>query len=215
MKKPFTGCVYKASPEGSVTQWFGENPKLYAHMNMKGHNGIDLVAPWDTPLLAVEDGTVVAVKREPGGYGRHVRFVTTPKNGVCNEWVYGHCEQLFVEVGDKITTGQKIATMGNTGFVVSDSYANTFWGTSPKNTHPGTHLHLGLRKVVRSVKGWVYAGTRIRVENLSYDNGYKGSIDPIPELTGKTQDSLREKQLETIGVLKTLVSLYQQLLKTK
>jgi murein DD-endopeptidase MepM/ murein hydrolase activator NlpD len=212
--KPIKNFIPKEHPEGSITQLFGENPKLYAHLDLKGHNGIDIVAPWDSPLLAVEDGTVVQVKRAPDGYGRHLRFITASKNGVCNLWTYGHCEQLFVEVGDKITAGQKIATMGNTGFVVSDQYANTFWGTSPKNTHPGTHLHLGLRKARRTPTGWNYPGSRIKIEVFDTDNGYKGSIDPLPFFTDEMPDPLH-KQKELVGILTTLVELYKKLIASK
>lgn len=214
MKAPIDNFIPKGHPQGSITQFFGENPKMYAPLGLKAHNGIDIVAEWDSPLYAVEGGTVVQVKRSPDGYGRHVRIITSPKNGVCREWTYGHCEQILVSVGDVVKAGKKIGTMGNTGFVVSSSYANTFWGTSPaKPSHPGTHLHLGLREVVRDPKGWSYEGSRIKIKVLNYDNGYKGAIDPMPFLTDTTSEI--EKKMETISLLEQVVALYKQLIELR
>jgi murein DD-endopeptidase MepM/ murein hydrolase activator NlpD len=201
---------------GNVTQFFGENPAMYQRIGLHAHNGIDLVAEWDSPLYAVEDATVIGVKRAPDGYGRHVRLLGRSRSGVCNEWTYGHCEQILVTLGQKVKAGEQIATMGNTGFVVSTAYANGFWGVSPaKPTHPGTHLHLGLRKVVRDPKGFSYEGSSIKIRVLNYDNGYKGAVDPVPELTKNNSTSDEEKQLETIGLLQRVVELYKQLLAIK
>lgn len=216
MKAPIDGFVAKGFPAGDVTQFFGENPAMYQKIGLHAHNGIDIISEWDSPLYAVEGGTVVNVKRAPDGYGRHVRIITAEKNGVCNEWTYGHCEQILVKVGDTVRAGRQIATMGNTGFVVSSAYANGFWGLSPaKPSHPGTHCHLGLRKVVRDPKGFAYEGSKIKIRVLNYDNGYKGAVDPVPELTKKTSSSDEEKQLETIGLLQQVVNLYKQLLALK
>lgn len=213
MKDPTVGWKPYGFPKGTITQFFGENPVMYQKIGLFAHNGIDIVAEWDSPLYAVEAGTIVGVKRAPDGFGRHIRLLGKEKNGTCNLWVYGHCEQLLVEPGQKVKAGDVIGTMGSTGFVVSTAYANGFWGSSPeKPSHPGTHLHLGLRKVVLDPKGFRYdAGPKMRV--LNYENGYKGSIDPMPELT--SMDSDMGKQLETIGLLERVVELYKQLLALK
>lgn len=203
MKVPFKGCTFEEFPKGSVTQWFGETPKLYAPLGLKGHNGIDLVAPHGTPLLAVEDGIVLGTKEDPSGFGRNVRFLGSDKNGVYNAWTYGHCDKVLVKPGDVISAGDVIATMGNTGFTVSSHRSDQFWGVSPTNTD-GTHLHLGLRKVKRDKKGWSYPGSDIKITVLNTDNGYKGSIDPR---------SLFTKDTPEISSLKAQVSLLQKVLE--
>lgn len=213
MKLPTVGCVLKGYPQGTVTQFFAENPKLYAPLGLQGHNGIDISAEWDSPIYAVEGGTVIDVKREPGGFGRQIRIITSVRDGLCRVWVYGHLEQQFVTVGQKIKEGDTIGTMGNTGFVVSDHYANTFWGSSPKVSHPGTHLHLGVRIAKRDINGFSYPGSSIRIKIQNLDNGYKGSVDPIPFLTDST--SVEEKQLETISLLQKVVEFYKQLIALK
>ena len=109
ISNPIKNYKNKKYPQGQVTQNFGENPALYmAVCKMKSHNGIDIVAPWGTPLYAVEDGKVCEVKTDPSGYGMHIRFLAKDK-----EWTYGHLSQIDVKVGDEIKVGQKIAEMGN------------------------------------------------------------------------------------------------------
>lgn len=166
-------------PNGDVTQFFGENQSLYSQFGLDGHNGIDLVRPHGESLYAIEDGVVVDVKENPLGYGKNVRFISEKKNknGNLNEWVYGHNHENLVKVGDYVKAGQVIATMGNTGFTVSGS--TPYWNINP---YAGTHLHLGLREVELSTKGFSYENSPIKLRVKNYDNGYKGSIDPTPFL---------------------------------
>lgn len=187
------------APSGDVTQFFGENPQLYSQFDLKGHNGIDIVRPWGSPLYAIEDGTVVDTKENPLGFGKNVRYISDEKNedGFYNEWVYGHTSENLVKVGDKVKKGQHIANMGNTGFTISG--ATPYWATNP---YAGTHLHLGLRQVSRPTKGgWSYSGSNIKIATNDYGNGYKGSIDPTPLLREMIEDVPAENK-----------AMYQQLL---
>ena len=175
ISKPFNGFIAVDYPKGSVTQWFAENPILYAQAvpGLKGHNGIDMVAPWGTPLLAVEDCVVYDINPDKGGYGMYVRLmVTDKKNKEKREWTYGHLSLITCKAGDKLKAGDQIGLMGNTGFVISDSNGNGFWHYNP---YAGTHLHLGLRKY--NLKG--------QIQN--YPGDYLGSVDykdmlDIPEV---------------------------------
>lgn len=208
MKKPTKTFKPFKHPQGSITQFFGENPTLYSRFGLKGHNGIDVVDEWDSPVCAVEGGTVVDVQRSPEGYGRHIRILTDGKK--CRLWVYGHLEQQFVKVGDTIRAGQKIGTMGNTGFVVSDLAVKGFWGTKPVTTHPGTHTHIGVRDIERADDGWTYPGSKIKIKVINNENGYKGCYDPLPLITKEepsienlaTQISLLQKAIELLKKLK-------------
>lgn len=209
---PIKDYKHALYPEGDVTQWFGENPTLYANMGMKGHNGIDVISPHGEPLRALEDGTVLDVKEDPKGYGKHIRFISkaADTDGYFREWTYGHNSQNLVAIGDEITAGQVIALMGNTGFVVSG--ATPFWKNNP---YAGTHLHLGLRKVKRMKKGgWSYPGSDILIQVLNYNNGYKGSIDPTPFLLYAEEllepSTTRNLQMTVIALLRTLLNLLKQ-----
>lgn len=197
MKAPIKDFVCKAYPQGNITQWFGESPTLYARFGMKGHNGIDIVAPWGTPLYAVEGGLVCEVKNTPEGYGKHIRILS---NG--NEWTYGHLAEIGVAVGDTVEEGQYIGLMGNTGFVVSGS--TPFWKHNP---YAGTHLHLGVRKYRKSKNGFKYNPTAPGIVVSNYENGYHGSVDFRDMLESA------EVEKETITSLYlTVISLYKMLI---
>jgi len=82
----------------------------YGLRNGRPHKGIDLGAKSGTPIYAVLDGTVV-YSGVQGAYGNvvvveHPDFVMT---------VYAHNEKNLVNVNDKVTKGQQIATVGATG----------------------------------------------------------------------------------------------------
>ena len=191
MKLPFKGCTLREYPTGVITQLFGGNHNLYIKFGMNGHNGVDLVAPHGTPLLAVEDARVVVVKDDPSGFGKHVRLRSTKKYaGAYHEWTYGHCDAINVKEGAIVEAGDQIATMGNTGFVVSGN--TPFWKYNP---YAGTHLHLGLRFLVPSKTGWSHRGDTIKYEVKNYNNGFKGAIDPLPELITSEDRELKLKTM--------------------
>jgi len=208
MKHPIKNLVHAYSPRGDVSQYFAENPRLYAHLGLAGHNGVDYVRPHGEPLYAVEDAWVVDVKDDAGGYGKHLRLISKEKdeNGFHREWTYGHNSHNFVKQNDEVRGGQCIALMGNTGFVVSG--ATPFWSNNP---YRGTHLHFGLR-LVRILKsgGWSYPGNSLRLQVQNSNNGFKGAIDPLPYMlkadVKEVNSALRETHLTMIGLLNTLLS---------
>lgn len=164
MTPPIKNCKWAQYPLGDVTQFLGENIPLYKGLGIgieKGHTGIDLVRPWGEHMFAVEDGVVSGTKSDPGGYGMHIRMLS--KDGK-REWIYGHMSFIAVKKGQKVTEGQYVGNMGNTGFVVSDSRGNGYWEANP---YKGTHVHFALRLK----KG---------EETLNYNNGLLGYVDPIP-----------------------------------
>jgi murein DD-endopeptidase MepM/ murein hydrolase activator NlpD len=179
---PFKGMINKYVPQGHITQYLYENVDLYKSANIgltAGHNGIDIVFPYGTPVYAVEGGLVVEVKNDAGGYGKHIRILsdnTDIKGG--REWTYGHNSENFVKVGDLVKTGQHIANTGNTGFVVS-SVLDTAFGFWDKggNKYNGTHLHLGCREFKYDKKGWRYYANTPKITILNYDNGLLGCVD--------------------------------------
>lgn len=209
MKYPVKKFIFHQKyPDGDITQWFGENPQLYARFNLAGHNGIDVVRPHGEVMYAIESGTIVNTKDTPDGFGIHLRLVSDKKNskGYHHEWTYGHCSRLLVKQGDHVDEGQAIALMGNTGFVVSG--ATPFWKYNP---YAGTHLHLGLREVkMPKTGGWTYEGSNVRLSVVNSNNGYKGAIDPIPVLW-EAEDMVEATVWKQTAL--TVVSLANTLLK--
>lgn len=87
------------------------------------HKGLDIAAPAGSPIGAVEGGVVRAAGWR-GGYGRAVLV----EHADGTEALYGHCDQLKVQVGQRVKPGQTIGTVGSTG----------------RSTGP--HLHFELRE---------------------------------------------------------------------
>jgi len=85
---------------GSVTQEF-----------WSGHRALDIGAWKGAPIYAVDDGYVVAAQWDDTGYGRMV--VIDHGNGLKS--LYAHLNVFFVSVGDEVTKGQQIGSMGTTG----------------------------------------------------------------------------------------------------
>lgn len=211
MQLPIKNLVFDDYPKGSVTQWFGENPDIYRLWGLKHHNGIDIVAPWGEPMYAIEDAVVVSVKENPDGYGKYVRIRSTHlQDGAYRCWTYGHCSDILVKEGQKVSEGQLLAKMGNTGFVISGS--TPFWEYNP---YAGTHLHLGLRYLVPDDSGWKYPGDSIKIEVRDYENGVKGAIDPLTVLKDLRPGDRRPAMLTLVSVLNQVVELYQKLIRIK
>jgi murein DD-endopeptidase MepM/ murein hydrolase activator NlpD len=91
------------------------------------HSGIDIEAPKGTPVLAAADGTVrVSEYNHGGGYGYYV--IIDHEDGFST--LYAHLEMQdtpLVEPGQEVEAGEKIGTVGVTGYST------------------GPHLHFELR----------------------------------------------------------------------
>ncbi len=74
------------------------------------HNGIDLAGPIGTPVLASGEGVVVHAGRQ-SGFGNLIKI----SHGFGLESSYAHLSKIHVSVGDKVSLGDHIGDMGNTG----------------------------------------------------------------------------------------------------
>ena len=81
-----------------------------ASRGSRRHLGVDLRASKGIPIYAAADGLVTKVS-STGSYGKLV--VIDHGNGVTTK--YAHCNSFNVSVGDTVTRGQQIATVGSTG----------------------------------------------------------------------------------------------------
>ena len=97
------------------------------------HAGTDFAAPHGTPIYATADG-VITFSGWQSGYGRMVKI--QHEFGI--ETRYAHNSKLYVNVGQRVSRGQKIAAMGNTG----------------RST--GTHLHYEVRVGGKPVNPMTY-----------------------------------------------------------
>jgi murein DD-endopeptidase MepM/ murein hydrolase activator NlpD len=76
----------------------------------RSHDGLDISAPTGTPIRAPAGGRVVRVARQLG-YGLVVEV--SHGGGVLTR--YAHCNAARVSVGQRVTAGAVIATVGSTG----------------------------------------------------------------------------------------------------
>ncbi len=76
----------------------------------RAHEGIDVVAPMGAPIVAPAAGRVISAGRE-SGYGLSLEI--DHGNGIVTR--YAHASRLMVSVGDRVTRGQVIAAVGNSG----------------------------------------------------------------------------------------------------
>jgi murein DD-endopeptidase MepM/ murein hydrolase activator NlpD len=97
------------------------------------HKGTDFAAPHGTPIHATADG-VVTHAGWLSGYGRLVKI--QHEFGI--ETRYAHNSKLYVKKGQRVSRGQKISAMGNTG----------------RST--GTHLHYEVRVGGKAVNPMIY-----------------------------------------------------------
>ena len=86
------------------------------------HEGQDLAGDYGSPIYATADGTVSYAGWQ-GGYGRLIKI----QHAFGIETRYGHLSQIRVDVGQKVSRGDRIGDMGNSG----------------RST--GTHLHYEVR----------------------------------------------------------------------
>jgi murein DD-endopeptidase MepM/ murein hydrolase activator NlpD len=95
--------------EGRVTSSFGEREDP---INGEGafHSGIDICAPFGTPVRAAADGAVSSAEMG-AGYGREVVL----NHGHDLETVYGHLSAIAVLPGQHVLRGEVIGYVGQSG----------------------------------------------------------------------------------------------------
>ena len=76
------------------------------------HGGIDIAAPIGTPIFAAASGTVISAGWNSGGYGNLVKLKHTDGSMT----LYAHNNRILVSNGQRVSKGEQIAEMGNTGF---------------------------------------------------------------------------------------------------
>jgi murein DD-endopeptidase MepM/ murein hydrolase activator NlpD len=100
------------------------------------HQGLDIAAPIGTPIHVPMAGVVIS-SGPASGFGMWVRV----QHGDGTITVYGHINRSFVQVGQRVATGQVIAETGNRG------------------QSTGPHLHIGVMQngVYVNPKPWLDA----------------------------------------------------------
>jgi murein DD-endopeptidase MepM/ murein hydrolase activator NlpD len=89
---------------------------------MEVHPGVDLAAPVGTPIRATADGVVAFAGQIPiargTGWWRYGNLVIV-ENGDGFFTLYGHDDRIDVKPGERVRRGDRIATVGKSGWGVS------------------------------------------------------------------------------------------------
>ncbi len=95
--------------DGWITSYFGQRMSPWAG-KLKMHEGLDVGAPYGTPVHAPADG-IVTFSGEKAGFGKFVQV----DHGYGIETIYAHNQSLNVRAGQKVKRGVVLAGIGNTG----------------------------------------------------------------------------------------------------
>ena len=95
---------------GSITSYFGyRSHPLWGGSDF--HTGIDIVSPYGKPIQAADGGEVI-LSGWWDGYGKCVVI----DHGKGKSTVYGHMSRIFLNKGQKVTSGETIGLVGSTGY---------------------------------------------------------------------------------------------------
>jgi len=97
-------------PYARITSRFSYSRLHPIHKVYRAHYGVDYGAPVGYPVRATADGTVTFAGWN-GASGRMLRI--RHKNSY--ETMYLHLQQILVKVGDRVSGGQDIGTVGSSG----------------------------------------------------------------------------------------------------
>jgi len=108
---------FKAAADAEGLQVPTSNYKISATFGQTGpywssgrHTGLDFAAPMGTPIVAVDDGKVVA-SGPAGAYGNMIEVA----HGDGTRSLYAHLTSIDVRKGQKVTRGEHIGDLGSTG----------------------------------------------------------------------------------------------------
>jgi len=119
------------------------------------HNGIDLVAPIHTKIMAIADGIIIKYKREHRVNGNYI--IIKHKNNIKSYYLHMSYLNKQKRKWSKVKKGEYIGKLGNSG----------------RSTGP--HLHLGIKKQDKWINPWgyIYKTTKLKSNNKKYKNNYK------------------------------------------
>lgn len=95
---------------GRLTSGFGRRRSPFNASIIEFHHGVDIANSFRTPIYATADGVVVFAGFR-GGWGRLIII----SHGYGFETHYAHLSRYAVSEGTRVTKGQVIGCMGNTG----------------------------------------------------------------------------------------------------
>ena len=102
-----------------------------------GHWGVDLVAPANTAVKAVGEGSILFAGFTSGG--GHTVMIQHDENRVS---VYMHNSRTLVSTGDRVNQGEPVAIIGNTGDHSTGPHLHFEWWESGVAIDPALRIRL-------------------------------------------------------------------------
>lgn len=122
--RPTTTEVSTGSGGSGEYFWPVDGGYISAYMgDGRGHKGLDIAAPYGTPIYAAASGTVTRAANKYDGYGNSVMVA----NDDGNVLMYAHMSSIAISYGDYVVKGQLLGYVGATGYAT------------------GNHLHFEVR----------------------------------------------------------------------
>lgn len=122
-----TGTFSKPLNRGTITSGYGSRYHPVYRVYKK-HSGVDIAAPYGSPVLASDGGKVIYAGWK-SGYG----YCVIVDHGGNLSSLYAHMSSINVSVGEKIYKGKTVGKVGSTG------------------TSTGNHVHFEIRKLGNDV----------------------------------------------------------------
>lgn len=100
------------------------------------HPAIDLAAPVGTAVAATTSGQKVSFAGRRGGYGN----VVITRDGQGRTHLYAHLNSITARVGQALSRGQKLGTVGSTGFSTGPHLHYEVKNIAGRHMNPGPLL---------------------------------------------------------------------------
>ena len=163
--RQFLGSPFEQNWSGKISSYYGYRTSPTSG-EVEMHNGLDIAMPEGTQILAVQDGTVQTAAYS-SSYGNYIIL----ENNDGYKTLYAHCRNLQVSAGQEVTTGDVIATVGNTG------------------NSTGPHLHIEF-----SYQGEMYN------PYFYLSNGTAPIYGDVPEISGDKAQAIFAEAEKYIGM---------------
>ncbi len=102
--------TYIMPAEGINTSGYGW--RIMGNSN-EFHKGYDIASQLGTDILASDGGEIIHARHDDSGYGLSIQILHD--DGTVTR--YAHCNEVYVEEGQRVAQGDVIAAMGSTGYV--------------------------------------------------------------------------------------------------
>ena len=104
------------------------------------HSGVDMMSRAGDPVYAVADGIVEFIAINSAKYSGYGKMAVIRHDGKKLWSLYSHCSEIYLNVGQEVKRGQKIASVGRTGRATCNHLHFELRGENKKLLNPLEYL---------------------------------------------------------------------------